>query len=102
MDKPIERVVQAASGTAGNSRTFQNSESAELYGLEVDGRFEFALGEGYDRTVFVSFNAAFHRIRRSRRRTRRIGLYRGSLSTQANLILGYDDIGAGPSVKRCY
>ena len=33
MDKPIERVVQAASGTAGNSRTFQNSDSAELTAL---------------------------------------------------------------------
>ena len=55
MDKPIERVVQAASGTAGNSRTFQNSDSAELYGLEVDGRFEFEIGDGYDQTFFCVF-----------------------------------------------
>ena len=59
MDKPIERVVQAASGTAGNSRTFQNSDSAELYGVEVDGRFEFLLGDGYDQSLFLAFNAAF-------------------------------------------
>ena len=94
MDKPIERVVQAASGTAGNSRTFQNSESAELYGLEVDGRFEFALGEGYDRTVFVSFNAAFIESEVTAQNQEDRAL-QGQPEYTANLILGYDDIGAG-------
>jgi hypothetical protein len=37
MTDPIERVYQAASGTASNSRTFQNSEAAELYGIESRG-----------------------------------------------------------------
>lgn len=94
MDKPIERVVQAASGTAGNSRTFQNSDSAELYGIEVDGRFEFALGEGYDQTVFVSFNAAIIESEVTARNQDARAL-QGQPEYTANLILGYDNISAG-------
>jgi hypothetical protein len=59
MTDPIERVVQAASGTASNSRTFQNSETAELYGVEIEGRKEFVLTDDYNNTLFVSFNAAY-------------------------------------------
>ena len=94
MDKPIERVVQAASGTAGNSRTFQNSDSAELYGIEVDGRFEFALGEEYDQTVFVSFNAALieSEVTATNQDARAL---QGQPEYTANLILGYDNISAG-------
>jgi len=94
MDQPIERVVQAASGTAGNSRTFQNSDSAELYGIEVDGRFEFALGEGYDQTVFVSFNAAIIESEVTARNQDARAL-QGQPEYTANLILGYDNISAG-------
>ncbi len=94
MDKPIERVVQAASGTAGNSRTFQNSDSAELFGIEVDGRFEFALGDGYDQTVFVSFNAALieSEVTATNQDARAL---QGQPEYTANLILGYDNIGGG-------
>ena len=94
MDKPIERVVQAASGTAGNSRTFQNSDSAELFGIEVDGRFEFALGDGYDQTVFVSFNAALieSEVTATNQDARAL---QGQPEYTANLILGYDNISAG-------
>ena len=94
MDKPIERVVQPASGTAGNSRTFQNAESAELYGIEVDGRFEFAIGGGYDRTIFLSFNAAWieSQVTAEGQPARSL---QGQPEYTANLILGYDDIVGG-------
>jgi TonB-dependent receptor len=94
MDKPIERVVQAASGTAGNSRTFQNSDSAELYGAEVDGNIEFMLGDGYDQTVFVSFNAAWieSEVTAKNQDSRPL---QGQPEYTANLILGYDNISAG-------
>lgn len=94
MDKPIERVVQAASGTAGNSRTFQNSDSAELYGLEVDGRFEFEIGDGYDQTFFVSFNAAFIESEVSAENQEDRAL-QGQPEYTANLIFGYDHVSAG-------
>jgi TonB-dependent receptor len=94
MDKPIERVVQAASGTAGNSRTFQNSDSAELYGVEVDGRFEFVLGDGYDQTLFLAFNAAFieSEVTAQNQPTRAL---QGQPEYTANLIFGYDNLSAG-------
>ena len=94
MDKPIERVVQAASGTAGNSRTFQNSDSAELYGLEVDGRFEFEIGDGYNQTFFVSFNAAFIESEVSAENQEDRAL-QGQPEYTANLIFGYDHVSAG-------
>ena len=94
MDKPIERVVQAASGTAGNSRTFQNSDSAELYGLEVDGRFEFEIGDGYDQTFFVSFNAALIESEVSAENQEDRAL-QGQPEYTANLIFGYDHVSAG-------
>ena len=94
MDKPIERVVQAASGTAGNSRTVQNSDSAELYGIELDGRFEFALGDDYDQTLFLSFNAAFIESEVTAKNQDDRAL-QGQPEYTANLIFGYDNIGAG-------
>lgn len=91
LDKPIERVVQPASGTAGNSRTFQNADSAEIYGLEVEGRKEFALSDDLTETVFVMINAAIIESD--------VTLLNGgnrSLQGQPeytfNLVIGYDDI----------
>ena len=94
MDKPIERVVQAASGTAGNSRTFQNSDSAELYGVEVDGRFEFLLGDGYDQSLFLAFNAAFieSEVTAENQPSRAL---QGQPEYTANIIFGYDNLSAG-------
>ena len=94
MDKPIERVVQAASGTAGNSRTFQNSDAAQLFGVEVDGRFEFLLGDGYDKTFFLAFNAALieSEVTAQNQPTRAL---QGQPEYTANLIFGYDNIGGG-------
>jgi len=94
MNKPIERVLQAASGTAGNSRTFQNADSAQLYGLEADGRFELALGGGYDQTLFVAFNAAFieSKVTAGNQTPRAL---QGQPEYTANLIIGYDSLSAG-------
>jgi len=94
MTDPIERVVQPASGTAGNSRTFQNSDSAELYGVEIEGRKEFVLTDDYNQTVFVSFNAAFieSEVSAANQDTRAL---QGQPEYTANFVIGYDNIDAG-------
>ena len=94
MEKPIERVVQLASGTAGNSRTFRNADSGELSGVEIEGRKEFVLDEGFAKTLFVSFNVAYieSEVALSSGRVREL---QGQPQYTANLILGYDDIVSG-------
>lgn len=88
---PIERVVQPASGTAGNSRTFQNAESGELYGVEVDGRIDFALNDAYSRSVFVAANASYidSEVTLNSGETRKL---QGQPDYTANLVIGYDDL----------
>ena len=97
MTDPIERVVQPASGTAGNSRTFQNSQSAELYGFEVEGRKEFVLTSDYNHTVFVSFNAAYieSEVTLLNGTTRAL---QGQPEYTTNLVLGYDNLDGGHQV----
>ena len=94
MDKPIERVVQPASGTAGNSRTFDNAESAELYGVEIEGKKEFQLGEDYSRSFFVALNASLieSEVQRLGEESRKL---QGQPDYTFNLVLGYDDIARG-------
>ena len=94
MDKPIERVVQPASGTAGNSRTFQNSDSAELYGVELEGRTEFVLSDDYSQTFFISLNAAFieSEVTSEGQQDRAL---QGQPEYTANFIIGYDNIERG-------
>lgn len=58
IDDPIERVLQLASGTAGNSRTFQNGNQADIYGIEFDGRRDFDLNTAGSRSIFVALNAS--------------------------------------------
>ncbi len=91
VDDPIERVVQTASGTAGNSRTFRNAESAEIYGVEVEARKEFALNEAFTRSLFVATNAAWieSEVVLGDGSTRKL---QGQPDYTFNLILGYDDI----------
>jgi TonB-dependent receptor len=94
MDKPIERVVQPASGTAGNSRTFANAESAELYGVEIEGRKEFPLGEDFTRSFFVAVNASLieSEVQLANEDSRKL---QGQPDYTFNLVLGYDDIARG-------
>jgi TonB-dependent receptor len=101
MSDPIERVVQPASGTAGNTRTFQNSDQAELYGMEIDGRKEFLLTSDYNRTLFVSFNMAYieSEVTAANQLTRAL---QGQPEYTANLVIGYDDLSAGQQLTLLY
>ena len=94
MTDPIERVVQPASGTAGNSRTFQNSDAAELYGAELEGKKEFLLTDDYNQTLFVSFNVAYIKseVTADNQNTRAL---QGQPEYTANIVLGYDHFAAG-------
>ncbi len=88
---PIERVILVASGTAGNSRTFENSDSAELFGVEVDGRIDFPLNESLTQTIFVASNASIidaetTLLDGSKRD------FQGAPDYTFNLILGWDDL----------
>ncbi len=101
MQDPIERVVQAASGTASNSRTFQNSESAELYGIEVEGRKEFDLTGDYNNIVFVNFNAAYIESEVTLLNGDQRAL-QGQPEYTANFVLGYDNISGGHQLTLLY
>lgn len=94
LDDPIERVVQPASGTAGNSRTFQNADAAQIRGLEVDVRKDFALNNSFTRSLFLAANASVidSEVTLLSGETRTL---QGAPDYSANLILGYDDISNG-------
>lgn len=88
---PIERVVQAASGTVGNTRTFINADSATVYGIELEGRKEWSVGDSADQSFFVSGNISLieSEVDLESRDSRSL---QGQPEYIANLILGYDDI----------
>ena len=94
MNDPIERVVQPASGTAGNSRTFQNADSATVKGIEIDARKDFALNDAFTRSLFFAFNASVidSEVTLLGGDSRAL---QGAPEYSANLILGYDDINSG-------
>jgi TonB-dependent receptor len=90
IEDAIERVVIAASGTAANARTFQNSDLAELNGIEVEGRISFSLSDDFDSEIFIDFNAA------SIESEVDIGggvirAMQGQPDYTANIVFGYDD-----------
>ena len=91
LESPIERVVQPASGTAGNSRTFRNAESAELYGVEVEGRKDFALSGDLSQSIFVFANASVIESEASLADGTRRKL-QGQPDYTFNLVVGYDDL----------
>ena len=92
LEDPIERVVQAASGTVGNTRTFTNAEGATVYGIELEGRKEWGIGDSADQSFFVSGNISLieSEVDLESRESRSL---QGQPEYIANLILGYDDIG---------
>ena len=92
IDQPIERVVQPASGTAGNSRTFQNADEAQLYGIELEGRKEFPFGSSVTKSFFIAGNVSWieSEVQLATGDTRPL---QGQPEYIANLIFGYDDIG---------
>ena len=94
IDDPIERVLQAASGTAGNSRTFQNGEQADVMGIEFDGRREFSLNDTGSRSMFVTLNTSLidSEIELKSGEIRNL---QGQPDYTANLVIGYDDFSGG-------
>lgn len=91
LESPIERVVQPASGTAGNSRTFRNAESGELYGVEVEGRKDFALSDDLSQSIFVFVNASVIESEVSHADGEKRKL-QGQPDYTFNVVLGYDDL----------
>ena len=90
IEDAIERVVIAASGTAANARTFQNSGLAELTGVEIEGRVSFPLAASGDSELFIDLNAASIDSEVDIGN----GLIRamqGQPEYTANLIIGYDN-----------
>jgi hypothetical protein len=94
MKDPIERVVQPASGTAGNSRTFQNAESADILGVEIDGRKDFPLNTSYTRSFFIAANGSYVDSEVTLLNAAKREL-QGAPEYTFNLILGYDDLERG-------
>ena len=96
LDDPIERVVQKASGTASNSRTFENADSGEVYGVELDLRKEFSLNDSLSKTFFVATNASWIESEVDLPELASQGKSKPPLQGQPeytfNLIFGYDDI----------
>ena len=101
MEDPIERVVQPASGTAGNSRTFRNALDGEVYGVEVEARKEFLLGSGGSTVIFVDFNAAYIEsdVTLENGET---SLLQGAPEYTANIVAGYDNFATGHQVTLLY
>lgn len=91
---PIERVVQAASGTAGNSRTYQNASKARIYGIEIEGRRDFALGADSSRSIFVALNLSLIKSEVVLQDGGKRDL-QGQPGYTANLIVGFDHIPSG-------
>jgi TonB-dependent receptor len=91
LDDPIERVVQPASGTAGNTRTFENADSAILYGVELEGRKEWAFGRSQAQVFFVNGNFSWieSEVDLPNGETRAL---QGQPEYIVNLIFGFDDI----------
>jgi TonB-dependent receptor len=91
---PIERVVQPASGTAGNSRTFQNADSATVQGFEIDARKDIALNSSFTKSLYFAANASLidSEVELLGGETRAL---QGAPEYSFNLILGYDDISNG-------
>jgi TonB-dependent receptor len=56
---PIERTLEAASGTASDARTFDNADSATNEGIELDFRKELYLGQSQVHSVFFQGNYAW-------------------------------------------
>lgn len=95
-DRPIERVVQPASGTAGNSRTYENAESATLYGAEIEARREFLVSADYARSFFVALNASY--IESEVQLDDRTRPLQGQPQYTTNVVLGFDHATYGQQV----
>jgi len=97
MKDPIERVVQRASGTAGNSRTFANAEKATLRGVELDLQKTIPLNPAFTQSVFLALNASYidSEVTLANQTSREL---QGAPKYTANFIIGFDDIARGHEI----
>lgn len=98
MQDPIERVALPASGTVGDSRTFQNADSAEVSGIEVEGKKVFAFNDAYTQSLFVTVNASLIDSEVTLDGSSETRNLQGAPDYTFNLVLGYDDIENGHEV----
>lgn len=104
-DKPIERTLENASGSASDARTFENADSATNEGVELDFRKEFYVGDTEQHSFFVQGNYAWINSQVD------LGLTTESESERslqgqsdyiANIQLGYDHLNSGQKVTLIY
>ena len=66
----------------------------ELGGIELEGKKEFVLDEGFSKTVFTSFNISLIESEVSLS-SGKVRALQGQPEYTANLIIGYDDVASG-------
>lgn len=108
IDDPIELVFRNISSSAEPDRIFRNQTSAELSGIEVDFRKEFALDAGYTQSLFLGLNASLidSEVELEPETAVSEGQTRRALQDQAestlNVQVGYDHLGLGHQVTLLY
>jgi outer membrane receptor protein involved in Fe transport len=85
-------VIVTGSGTAGNTRTFVNADSGEVYGVELDVRREFGLNDALTRTFFVYGNYSWIESSVDDKNGDGDRSLQGQPDYTVNLVIGLDDI----------
>jgi len=108
IEDPIERVFRNISSSAEPDRIFRNQESAEISGLEVNFRKEFALDSSFTQSLFFGANASIidSEVQLDAQTAVSEDQLERSLQGQAdntlNVQLGYDHLDAGHQVTLLY
>ncbi|PVY77369.1 TonB-dependent receptor [Tamilnaduibacter salinus] len=99
---PIERVLIPSGGSGGGVRSYDNAESGEIQGIEVDVRKEFALDDSFSQTVFVQVNGALIdsevTLPEGTSESSRTRKLQGQADYTFNLATGYDHLDSGQKV----
>ncbi|MDX1588285.1 MAG: TonB-dependent receptor [Oleiphilaceae bacterium] len=102
LDSPIERVILQGGGSGNNSRRFENAESGEIQGVEVDYRREFALDDALSQTVFLQANASLIdsevTLQSGTGEANRTRPLQGQADSTLNIAVGYDHFDSGQKV----
>ncbi|MFE8071322.1 TonB-dependent receptor [Marinobacteraceae bacterium S3BR75-40.1] len=100
--KPIERVLIPSGGSGGGIRSFDNAESGEIQGIEVDFRKEFALDDSYSQSLFTQVNGALIdsevTLPEGTSESNRSRKLQGQADYTFNLAVGYDHLDSGQKV----
>lgn len=91
IDDAIERVALTASGTAGNSRTFRNADSAYISGVELDFRKDIDLNSSLTKSMFVAGNVSYIDSE-SIVENEPVRALQGQPEYTFNTIIGWDDL----------